>query len=207
MNTSEITKQAGAKRKRKRVGRGEGSGSGKTSGRGHKGAGARSGYRKVSLAEGAVFPLFRRLPKFGFNNAQFRTEYQVVNVGDLDARFDEGTHVTPAALEEVGLIRDRKDPVKILGNGELKKKCTVEAHRFSASAASKIEATGGTVTRLGPQPKKKFVKREKPPAKAEGKAGKKDKGGKKEKGGKKQSSGKNKKEGAKDSKGKGEAEA
>lgn len=159
MNITNITTKAGAARRRKRVGRGEGSGRGKTSGRGHKGAGARSGASKETLAEGGMFPLFRRLPKFGFNNALFRVEYQIVNVGDLEARFEDGAHVTGASLAEVGLIRDHADRIKILGNGDLKRKLIVEAQRFSASAASKIDACGGTVTRLGPQPKKRFVKR------------------------------------------------
>ncbi|MBN2563109.1 MAG: 50S ribosomal protein L15 [Phycisphaerae bacterium] len=166
MNITDITTKAGAKKHRKRVGRGEASGRGKTCGRGHKGAGARAGARKETLREGGMFPLFRRLPKFGFNNAQFRTEYQIVNVGDLDERFDDGGHVTAGSLEEAGLIGDRKDLVKILGDGELKKKLVVEAHRFSASAAAKIEGPGGTVTWLGPKPKKKFVKRPKAEAEA-----------------------------------------
>lgn len=161
MNITEITKRVGPRRKRKRVGRGPGSGSGKTCGRGHKGAGARAGHRKVVLAEGGMFPLFRRLPKYGFNNAQFRTSYQVVNVSDLETRFESAGHVTPASLEEVGLIRDRDDLVKVLGDGKLTKKLTVEAHRFSASATSKIEEVGGTTKWLGPKPKKKFVKRPK----------------------------------------------
>jgi hypothetical protein len=106
-----------------------------------------------------MFPLFRRLPKYGFSNVQFQTVYQVVNVADLESRFDDGGHVTAAALEESGLVRDRAGLVKILGDGELKKKLTVEAHRFSASAVAKIEGSGGSVKRLGPQPKKRFVKR------------------------------------------------
>jgi large subunit ribosomal protein L15 len=162
MNITDITTKAGAHERRRRVGRGEGSGLGKTSGRGHKGEGARSGGRKGGLYEGGVFPLFRRLPKLGFNNAIFRTEYQVVNLQALEARFDEGAHVTAAALYEMGLIRDAKRPVKILGDGEIKKRLMVEAQRFSATAAARIEAAGGTVKRLGPQPKKKFIKR--PPA-------------------------------------------
>lgn len=161
MNITEITKKAGAHKKRKRVGRGESSGHGKTSGRGHKGAGQRSGTSGRVLAEGGMFPLFRRLPKFGFSNVQFRTEYQIVNVGDLEARFDDGGHVTAATLEAAGLVRSAKDRVKILGDGELKKKLKVEAHRLSASAVKKIEAAGGTITRIGPQPKKKFIKRPK----------------------------------------------
>ncbi len=186
MNITEITTRAGAHRKRKRVGRGEASGTGKTAGRGHKGAGARSGYRRTVLAEGGMFPLFRRLPKFGFNNAQFRTEYQVVNVADLEKRFEAGAHVTPAALEGAGLIRDGRSLVKVLGNGELAKKLTVEAHRFSSSAVAKIESTGGTTKWLLPKPKKKFVKRPKVAQpevapKKEAKAGKKDKPKKQEK--------------------------
>ncbi len=177
MNVTEITRRVGAKKTRKRVGRGNGSGSGKTCGRGHKGLGQRSGATRRGLAEGGMFPLFRRLPKVGFNNAQFRKEFQIVNLGDLEARFDDGEHVTAASLEEAGLIRDREDRVKILGEGELKKKLTVDAHRFSASAATKIEALGGTVQWLTPKPKKKFVRR--PPApKAEDGGKAKKKGGK-----------------------------
>ncbi len=171
MNITEITTRVGAHTKRKRVGRGEGSGLGKTSGRGSKGQGSRSGGHKGggNLNEGGVFPLFRRLPKVGFNNKNFRTEYQIINVSDLESRFESGAHVTAASLAEMGLIRDAKAPVKVLGDGEIKKKLVVEAERFSAQAASKIEASGGTLKRLGPQPKKKFVKRPKPaPDKAEG---------------------------------------
>jgi large subunit ribosomal protein L15 len=180
MNITDVTTQVGAHRKRRRVGRGEGSGWGKTAGRGHKGQGSRSGGAKEAglLSEGGVFPLFRRLPKVGFNNKNFRTEYQIVNVADLEARFESGAHVTAAALAEIGLIRDPKGPVKVLGDGEIKKKLVVEAERFSAQAATKIEGCGGTLKRLGPQPKKKFVKRPKPaPEKPEGKGVKGEKGG------------------------------
>jgi large subunit ribosomal protein L15 len=181
MDITEITKKAGAKRRRRRVGRGRSSGHGKTCGRGHKGAGARTGATGRALAEGGMFPLFRRLPKFGFNNAQFRTEYQIVNVEDLEARFEDGSHVTAASLEEVGLIRDRGDLVKILGGGALRKKLVVEAHRFSGSATGKIEGSGGTAEWLGPKPKKKFVKRRKTAAEDGSKEKSKDgaKGGKK----------------------------
>lgn len=187
MNITVITSRAGAKPKRKRVGRGQGSGLGKQSGYGHKGQGSRSGGRgeRGLLSEGGVFPLFRRLPKVGFNNFHFRTEYQVVNLCDLEARFDDGAHVTAALLETAGLIRDAKNPVKVLGDGDIKKKLTVEAQRFSASAAKKIEAAGGTVKRLGAQPKKKFIKRGPPTGKlpvepgAEGEDKKAKKGGKK----------------------------
>lgn len=177
MNITEITKKAGAHPRRWRVGRGEGSGSGKTSGRGHKGAGARAGCSKFELYEGGMFPFFRRIPKFGFSNVLFRTDYQVVNLETLEARFDNGAHITPAALEEAGLVGDRTGPVKILGDGELKKKLTIDAHRFSVSALKKIESAGGKANWLGPKPKKKFIKRRKPveaaaPEKGEGKKGK-----------------------------------
>lgn len=170
MNITTITTRAGARPARKRRGRGPGSGLGKTAGKGHKGQNARSGGYKDRglLSEGGVFPLFRRLPKVGFNNYNFQRRYQVVNLDDLEERFDAGARVTAASLEEAGLIPDRKSPVKILGDGKLSKSLTIEAERFSISAASKIEAAGGTVKRLGPQPKKKFIKR----SPATGKAGK-----------------------------------
>jgi len=179
MNITDITDRTRAYPKRRRVGRGEGSGLGKTSGKGHKGHKARSD-RVIGkgLAEGGNFPLFRRIPKLGFNNFNFRTEYQVVNVRDLNERFDNQSHVTAATLMETGLIRDLKMPVKILGDGELAKKLTVEAQRFSAEAEKKISGAGGTVKKLGPQPKKKFIKRPPVAEKAEegGKGGKAKKG-------------------------------
>jgi large subunit ribosomal protein L15 len=174
MNITEVTRKAGAKPNRKRVGRGEGSGLGKTSGRGHKGYGARAGSRFFKLYEGGMFPFFRRIPKLGFSNVQFEKVYQVVNVRALAEGFENGGHVTPAALEEKGLIRSAKAPVKVLGDGEIAAKLTVEAHRFSKSAEAKITAVGGSVKWLAPRPKKKFVKRPKPKAEAapegEGKA-------------------------------------
>lgn len=183
MNITEITKKAGAKPKRKRVGRGESSGWGKTSGRGNKGQGQRSGYKAMSLSEGANFPLFRRIPKYGFSNKIFRTEYQIVNVSELAARFAKGDHVTPAEMESRGLIRDKDALIKVLGDGELAGGLTVEAHRFSASAEKKIEAAGGTVKWLADRPKKKFVRKPKWQLDAEAKAAGKDaKGGKGSKG-------------------------
>ena len=181
MNISDVTQFA--KPKRKRVGRGKGSGSGKTSGRGHKGAGARSGYRAVTLAEGGGFPLFRRIPKYGFNNARFRTVYQVVNVDDLARLFENGSTASAAAMEEHGLIRDRTKRIKVLGDGDLAKKLTVEAHRFSATAVRKIEGAGGDVKWLAPKPKKKFIKRPKDWSVADAKTdtGSKQKGAKAEK--------------------------
>lgn len=145
MEIAEITKLAGAHKRRKRVGRGQGSGHGKTCGRGHKGGGSRSGWKRRGFAEGGQMPLFRRLPKRGFNNARFRTEYHVVNVDDLQARFEDGALVNGQALLEAGLIRDVRRGVKILGNGALSKKLTVEADRFSKQAAEKIRAAGGEV--------------------------------------------------------------
>ncbi len=181
MNITEITKKAGARPKRKRVGRGESSGWGKTSGRGHKGQGQRSGYRAMTLGEGANFPFFRRIPKYGFSNKVFRTEYQIVNLSELTERFEKGAHVTPAELQTKGLIRDKNDLVKVLGDGELSGAMTIEAHRFSASAEKKIQAAGGTAKWLADRPKKKFVAKPKWQVEAEAKAAGKDapKGGSK----------------------------
>ena len=131
----------GATRSRKRVGRGPGSGHGKTAGRGNKGQKSRSGYRHQRGFEGGQMPLHRRVPKRGFTNI-FRTEYDVVNLSALD-RFDAGESVTPEKLAERRLAHGRR-PVKILGDGELKKALTVSAHKFSASAKSRIEAAGGS---------------------------------------------------------------
>ena len=127
---------------RKRVGRGPGSGTGKTSGKGHKGQNARSGGGVRPGFEGGQLPLFRRLSKRGFNNYNFRTVYATVNVGDLE-RFEEGTTVTKELLIEVGLVKKELDGIKVLGNGELTKKLTVKANKFSDSAKTKIENIGG----------------------------------------------------------------
>jgi large subunit ribosomal protein L15 len=131
----------GATRSRKRVGRGPGSGHGKTAGRGNKGQKSRSGYRHQRGFEGGQMPLHRRVPKRGFTNI-FRVEYDVVNISDLE-RFDAGDSVTPEKLAERRLAHGRR-PVKILGDGELKKALSVSAHKFSASAKSRIEAAGGS---------------------------------------------------------------
>jgi large subunit ribosomal protein L15 len=130
----------GATRPRKRVGRGPGSGHGKTAGRGHKGQKSRSGYRHQRGFEGGQMPLHRRVPKRGFTNI-FRVEYDVVNIGALEA-FEAGDSITPAKLAERRLAHGRR-PVKILGDGKLAKALTVSAHKFSASARSSIEAAGG----------------------------------------------------------------
>jgi large subunit ribosomal protein L15 len=144
MNLDEIFQEAGRRQSRKRVGRGVGSGRGKTCGRGHKGRGARSGVGKRFGYEGGQTPALARLPKRGFSNAPFRKEYQIVNVAALD-RFEDGSRVDRQALVEARLVDDSPLPVKILGQGELKKKVTVVAAKFSASAREKIEAAGGSV--------------------------------------------------------------
>ena len=129
---------------RKRIGRGPGSGNGKTSGKGHKGQNARSGGGVRPGYEGGQLPLYRRLSKRGFNNYNFQTTYATVNVGDLE-RFEEGTVVTKELLIEVGLVKKELDGIKILGNGELTKKLTVKANKFSSTAKTKIENVGGTI--------------------------------------------------------------
>ena len=137
----ELRPNAGASKDKTRKGRGPGSGNGKTAGYGHKGQLARSGH-KGAYFEGGQMPLVRRIPKRGFTNI-FRTEYTGVNVSDLDRKFEDGAVVTAEALRECGLVGDKK-PVKILGNGEITKKLTVEAAKFTASAKEKIENAGGT---------------------------------------------------------------
>ena len=141
MKLHELGPAAGSTTAPKRLGRGVGSGLGKTSGKGHKGAKARSGGGKRPGFEGGQMPLYRRVPKKGFTNI-FRTEYATVNVGQLEV-FDNGTGVTAAMLKEAKIIRKTLDGVKVLGNGELTKKLTVEAAKFTASAKEKIEALGG----------------------------------------------------------------
>jgi large subunit ribosomal protein L15 len=141
----------GARKDRKRVGRGHGSGTGKTAGRGHKGAGARSGARKRVRFEGGQTPIHMRMRKLrgptmkkSMPFEKFRTRTQPVNLSDLEARFDAGAEVTPESLREAGLATRRAVPVKVLGTGELSKGLTVHAHGFSKTAREKIEAAGGT---------------------------------------------------------------
>jgi large subunit ribosomal protein L15 len=141
----------GSRKARKRVGRGAGSGHGKTSGRGHKGAGARSGNKRKVGYEGGQNPIHMRMgklrgphKKMSMPFESFRTRTQPVNLADLDARFKSGDQVNPESLREAGLAK-RRDPVKILARGEINKKLTVRAHGFSAAAREKIEAAGGTV--------------------------------------------------------------
>ncbi len=158
MMIHEITEKVGKYKARKRVGRGESSGQGKTSGRGHKGAGSRSGNTRRPYFEGGQMPLARRIPKRGFSNANFRTLYHVVNLKNLEARLDDGADVNLQTLVEVRLVRDTKLPLKVLGEGELTKKFNVTAAKVSASAKAKIEAAGGTVTEVV----KKVWRRERP---------------------------------------------
>ena len=141
MKLHELHPAEGSTASQKRLGRGAGSGLGKTSGKGHKGAKARSGGGKRPGFEGGQMPLYRRVPKRGFNNV-FGTEYAVVNVERLEV-FEDGAVVDAAALLEKKIIRKELDGVKILGGGELTKKLTVKAAKFSASAKEKIEAVGG----------------------------------------------------------------
>ena len=129
---------------KKRVGRGPGSGNGKTAGRGNKGAQSRSGYSYKRGFEGGQMPLHRRVPKRGFNNTDFRTEYEVVNLDQLEARFDAGATVTPDVLRSAGLVNGRDVRVKVLARGEVSKALTVQAHKFSGKAAEKIAAAGGS---------------------------------------------------------------
>ena len=132
----------GATKTRKRVGRGVGSGLGKTSGRGENGQKSRSGYSHKAGFEGGQLPLFRRLPKRGFSNAKFKTEYAVINLSDLN-KFDNDAVVTPDLLKEMGLVKNQLDGIKVLGNGKLEKKLTVKAHKFSGEAKTQIEKLGG----------------------------------------------------------------
>lgn len=147
MMNHEITALAGAHKKRTRRGRGTGSGLGKTAGKGHKGHKSRSGKLTPLLFEGGQMPLFRRLPKRGFNNAQFTTRYAVVNVSQLET-FAEDSQVDAQALKEAGLIRSAGDRVKILGDGDLNRRLTVTAHKFSRSAMQKITSAGGTANEI-----------------------------------------------------------
>lgn len=144
MKLHELRPPAGARRKAKRVGRGIGSGLGKTSGRGQKGQGARSGGLKGPGFEGGQTPLQRQLPKRGFNNARFTRRYATVNVEQLN-RFEPNTVVTPELLIESRLVRDAKDGIKVLGDGEITRPLTVRVHACSRAAADKIRAVGGNI--------------------------------------------------------------
>lgn len=141
MKLHELVANEGATQAKRRVGRGSGSGLGKTSGKGQKGQKARSGSGKGATFEGGQLPLYRRLPKRGFSNAEFKVTYAVINLDDLNV-FEDGTVVNPALLREVGLIKKGLDGIKVLGEGNLEKKLTIQANKFSGSALEKIEKSG-----------------------------------------------------------------
>ena len=147
MSLNNLRPPRGMKHPKKRIGRGQGSGNGKTAGRGHKGQKSRSGYKFKRGFEGGQMPLHRRVPKRGFHNP-FRVEYEVVNLDQLGAKFDDGVVVTPELLLEKGLVPRGGRRVKILARGEIGKKLTVRAHKFSGKAAEKIAAAGGAAEAL-----------------------------------------------------------
>jgi len=142
MLSHEITSNVHRKKASKRLGRGRSGGKGKTCGRGHKGSGSRAGSFARPTYEGGQMPLFRRLPKRGFNNARFTKQYEVVNVAKLD-RFEDGALVGVEQLASIGLVDSMQSRVKILGEGELTKRLQVTAHKFSKTAEQKIIACGG----------------------------------------------------------------
>ena len=150
MRLHDLKPRPGAKHRRKRLGQGESSGHGKTSGRGGKGQTARSGSSIRIGFEGGQMPLIRRIPKRGFNNARFATRYVPVNLEALN-QFDDGARVDVEVLRKAGLANGQRTEIKILGDGELKKKLTVSAHAFSASAKAKIEAKGGACEVIAPK--------------------------------------------------------
>lgn len=145
MKLHELERNRAAKHERRRVGRGMGSGLGKTSGRGEKGQKARSGVSIKATFEGGQLPLYRRLPKRGFSNSDFKIRYATINVSDLNEKFKDGDVVTPELLKEIGLLKSQLDGVKILGDGEIEKKLTVKAHKFSKTAIEKLEKSGSTI--------------------------------------------------------------
>jgi large subunit ribosomal protein L15 len=147
MNLEDVNRGITKNRPRKRVGRGVGTGNGKTAGRGHKGHKSRSGYSRKPNFQGGAMPMFRRVPKRGFHNPFAPTVF-AVNVSDLERIFDDGAEVNLESLAAKGLAKGTFDEVKVLGDGELKKKLTVSAHRFSKSAEEKITQAGGTATKL-----------------------------------------------------------
>ncbi len=161
MNLNDIHRGINKNKKRRRVGRGPGSGHGKTSGRGHKGQGSRAGSSAHPTFQGGAMPLVRRVPKRGFNN-RWALQVAVVNIGQIDQAFEAGEDVTPDSLAKKNLAKGHFDLLKVLGEGDLTKKVKVSAHRFSKSAAEKIEKAGGTMVVLPgrtPVEKKKRDKR------------------------------------------------
>jgi large subunit ribosomal protein L15 len=161
MSLHEIHKGVHKHRKPDRKGRGIGSGQGKTAGRGHKGQFARTGWKALPIFQGGGTPLVRRIPKRGFTNS-WAVAVAEINVGDLEELFDAGASITPESLVEAGIVKKRFDVLKVLGDGELTKKLSVAAHRFSASAKEKIEKAGGSTTIVpGPAPVAKNKKAKK----------------------------------------------
>jgi large subunit ribosomal protein L15 len=152
MSLHEINKGIHKHTKPRRLGRGVGTGTGKTAGKGHKGAKARAGYFALSIFQGGAMPLVRRVPKRGFTNS-FAVTVASINVGDLSELFNEGETISPESLRETGVLKRRYDVLKVLGDGDITKKLTVSAHRFSASAREKLEKAGCTVQVIaGPTP-------------------------------------------------------
>lgn len=154
MRLNQLSDNTGARRSRKRVGRGIGSGLGKTAGRGHKGQKSRSGVALVAF-EGGQMPLYRRLPKRGFNNKNFRTDYEVVNTGRLQAAIDAGKidpakPIDRAALHAAGLVTQARDGVKLLAKGELKAKIQITVDKASRAAVAAVQTAGGKVTVSAP---------------------------------------------------------
>jgi large subunit ribosomal protein L15 len=161
MNLSDVNRGIHKHKKKKRVGRGPGSGHGKTSGRGHKGQGQLAGWSAPPIFEGGASPLIRRIPKRGFHNA-FGKSVFAVNVGALEKAYENGEEVTLESLRKKDLAKGRFDELKILGDGELKKKLSISAHRFSAAALEKIEKAGGKAVVLEVVKKVEAAAEEKP---------------------------------------------
>lgn len=143
MHVHELFPAPGSTKDRKRIGQGTGSGTGKTSGKGHKGQKARAGGGVRPGFEGGQMPLYRRTPKRGFSNFRFAKNYQIVNVADLESRFEAGTDVTVNELYRAGLVRYLTKPVKVLGEGQINKNLNIHVNAFSRQAAEKIQAVGG----------------------------------------------------------------
>jgi len=169
MRLHDLSPNPGSKHRKKRLGCGESSGKGKTSGKGHKGQKARSGASIRPGFEGGQMPLYRRLPRRGFNNVNFAKQYAVFNVSTLEERFEAGATVDEASLRECGLMKGRYDGIKILGDGDISKKLDIVANKVTGSAKEKIEKAGGKITLLTPaveEPKAKAKAKPAPAAKA-----------------------------------------
>ena len=155
MMLSDVNAQGGKRSERKRRGRGRGSGLGKTSGRGHKGAAARSGWKRRYHYEGGQIPMVRHMPKRGFSNYLFESKYDVVNLGEIERNFEAGETVRLEVLVERGVVKAKHGRLKVLAEGELKKKVHIVAHAASETALKKIEGVGAVLENIGPPKKKK----------------------------------------------------